>query len=265
MKFISLAEQAIVKKDFREIWNTKMARSTLILVPTVMVIILPVMFLMMVFFIPPDQMNGVDQMMKLLPPDAKGFSPQQAMFYVLTDLLCPMFFLMIPLMNSTVSASCSFVGEKERSTIETLLLTPLTVKQIFKAKVFGCIILSFISSLISFVVFTIVISTGDILLKLPFFFNWNWFVLIVLLAPAFTVLGVIFMVLISGRSKSYMESIQTSSYIVLPVVLLFIGQFTGLFQLNALILLVISVCVFIADFILMIVASRSFTPEKLLH
>lgn len=265
MKFISLAEQAIVKKDFREIWNTKMARSTLILVPTIMVIILPVMFLMMVFFIPPDQMNGVDQMMKLLPPDAKGFSPQQAMFYVLTDLLCPMFFLMIPLMNSTVSASCSFVGEKERSTIETLLLTPLSVKQIFKAKVFGCIILSFISSLISFVVFTIVISTGDILLKLPFFFNWNWFVLIVLLSPAFTVLGVIFMVLISGRSKSYMESIQTSSYIVLPVVLLFIGQFTGLFQLNALILLIISVCVFIADFILMIVASRSFTPEKLLH
>lgn len=94
---------------------------------------------------------------------------------------------MIPLMGSTVSAACSFVGEKERSTIETLLLTPLSIKQIFRAKVLGCIILSAISTAISFVIFTIVISTGDILLGMPFFLNWNWLVLVLLLAPAITV------------------------------------------------------------------------------
>lgn len=265
MKLISLAEKAIVKKDFSEVWDTKMARGTIIALPVILVVALPVLYLVMIYFIPTSQMNGIDQMMKLLPKELSAFSVQQSMFYLMTNLLCPMFFLMIPLMSSTVTAACSFVGEKERSTIETLLLTPMSVKQIFRAKVLGCIVLSAITTGISFVIFTIVISTGDILLGMPFFFNWNWFVLVFLLSPATTVFGVIFMVIISGRSKSYMESIQTSGYVVLPVVLLFLGQFTGLFRLNALILLAVSAGVLIVDGILFNIASRAFTPEKLLR
>jgi ABC-type Na+ efflux pump permease subunit len=264
MKLISSAEQAIVKKDFGEIWNTKMARNTLIALPIILVIFMPVMFLVMIYFVPVDQMNNVDKMLQLLPPEAKDFTVQQSMFYLLTNLLCPMFFLMIPLMGSSVSAASSFVGEKERETIETLILTPLSVKQIFKAKVIGCIILSAISTAVSFIVFSIVISIGDIMLKMPFFLNWNWLVLVVLLAPAVTIFGVIFMVIVSGRSKSYMESFQISGYIVLPVVLLFVGQFTGLFQLNAMILLFISLGTFAVDLILLLLGSRLFTPEKLL-
>lgn len=264
MKLVSSPEQAIVSKDFGEIWNTKMARSTLLLLPIILVVFLPVMYLLLIFFVPADQMNGIDQMMQLLPPEAKSFTLQQSMFYIMTNTISPMFFLMIPLMVSSIAASCSFVGEKERGTIQTLLLTPMSLKSVFKAKVLGCIILSAISTAISFVIFTIVISVGDILLKMPFFLNWNWLVLVLLLAPAVTVFGVIFMVLVSGRSKSYMESVQTSGYIVLPIVLLFVGQFTGLFQLNAIIFLVIAAGVILVDFILWLLAARSFTPEKLL-
>jgi len=72
------------------------------------------------------------------------------------------------------------------------------------------------------------------------------------------------MVLVSGRSKSYIESFQAAGYIVLPVIFLFIGQFTGLFQLNAVIFLLISLGLVIIDFVLWILAARSFTPEKLL-
>ena len=264
MTLVSSAEQAVVNKDFGEIWNTKMARNTLIALPIIMVVFLPVMYLVMICFIPTSQMNGVNKMLQLLPTEAKNFTVQQSMFYIMTNVVCPMFFLMIPLMASSVSAACSFVGEKERGTIQTLLLTPMSLKSIFKAKVLGCIILSGISTAISFVVFTIVISVGDIILKMPFFLNWNWLVLVLLVAPAVTVFGVIFMVLVSGRSKSYMESFQTSGYIILPIVLLFVGQFTGLFQLNAIIFLMIAAGVILVDFILWVVAARSLTPEKLL-
>jgi ABC-type Na+ efflux pump permease subunit len=264
MKFVSLAERAVINKDFGEIWNTKMARSTLIAVPIIMVVFLPIMYLIMIFFVPMNQMNGVENMLQLLPGEAKHFTMQQSMFYIMTNVVCPMFFLMIPLMGATVTAACSFVGEKERGTIQTLLLTPMSLKSIFKAKVLGCMILSAISTAISFATFTIVISIGDIILGMPFFLNWNWLVLVLLLAPAVTVFGVIFMVLVSGRSKSYMESFQTSGYIILPIVLLFVGQFTGLFQLNAMIFLLISLGVILADILLWLLAQRSFTPEKLL-
>ncbi|MCY1714546.1 ABC transporter permease [Caproiciproducens galactitolivorans] len=264
MKLLTLPEQAVVKKDFGEIWSTKMVRNTMILVPVIMAVFLPILYLVLICFVPSNQINGADQMMKLLPKEAAGFNAQQSMFYLMTNMICPMFFLMIPLMSSSVSAACSFVGEKERSTIETLLLTPLSVKSIFKAKVLGCILLSAITTAISFVAFAIVISVGDIILQMPFFLNWNWLILVLLLAPAITVFGVVFMVLVSGRSKSYMESIQTSGYIVLPLILLFVGQFTGLFQLSALLLLFAAAVVVVADFLLWLFASRLFTPEKLL-
>lgn len=264
MKLLSSAEQAVVNKDFGEIWNNKMARNTIIVVPLIMVLFLPVMYLVMIVFIPSEQMNGIDQMMKLLPKEAAYFSVKQGMFYIMTNVVCPMFFLMIPLMASSVSAASSFVGEKERGTIQTLLLTPLSLKSIFKAKVLSCVFLSGITTAISFVVFACVISAGDIYLHMPFFLNWNWLVLVLFLAPGITVFGVVFMVLVSGKSKSYMESFQTSGYIVLPLVLLFVGQFTGLFQLNALILLIIAVILLAVDLFLGLIAARSFTPEKLL-
>ena len=50
----------------------------------------------------------------------------------------------------------------------------------------------------------------------------------------------------------------------LSVILLFVGQFTGLFVLGALPLLVLSAVVLLLDWLLFRKASRSFTPEKLL-
>lgn len=264
MKLLSKPEQTLVKKDFGEIWNTKLVRATLLAVPICLVVLLPIVFLAMVFLVPMDQVNGVGQMMKLIPEQLKGLSFQQSMFYMMTNIVSPMFFLMVPLMTSTVSSANSFVGEKERHTMETLLLCPLKVRQIFKAKVIGCVLLSAISTLISFFAFSIIVGVGDAMLKMPFFFNWNWFVLIFVLTPAVTVFGVVFMVVISGKAKSYVEAVQLSGYVVLPLILLFVGQFTGLFQINAWILLAIGIVLIVLDAILWGIAARSFKPEALL-
>lgn len=265
MKLLTEPEKTIIRKDLNEIWTVRMVRNTLIAVPVCMVVLLPVVYLVLIFTVPPGQMNGVEQMLQLMPKDLReDFNIRQSMFYLMTNLICPMFFLMIPLMSASVSAACSFVGEKERGTIETLLLSPVRVSSIFKAKVVGCVLLSMIATAISFAAFAIVIAAGDILLKMPFFLNWNWLVLLLLFAPALTVFGVIFMVLVSGRSKSYLESMQLSGYIVLPLVLVFVGQFTGLFQLNAVLFLLISAVLAAVDVVLGLIASRAFTPEKLL-
>lgn len=41
--------------------------------------------------------------------------------------------LMIPVMASSVMAASSFVGEKEKHTLETLLYSPLSLKQLFQS------------------------------------------------------------------------------------------------------------------------------------
>jgi ABC-type Na+ efflux pump permease subunit len=262
---ISTAERAVIKKDFREVWDSKMARSTMLVVPLMLVILIPIVCLVININVPASEVNGIDKIMQMLPPEAQNFDVRQGTFYMMTNTMFPMFFLMIPLMTSSVSAASSFVGERERGTLETLILTPMTLPKIFRAKVLGCIALSALITTISFVAFAIVMSIGDIMLGMPFFLNWNWLVCVLLFAPAVTVFGVVFMVLVSAKSKNFIEAMQTSGYIVLPIVLIFAGEMTGLFSLSALHLLLISVVVIILDAVIWVVTSRSFRAEKLLR
>ena len=261
---MTTGQKALMRKDFAEVWKTPMLRNTLLALPAILMVVMPVMFLLVAYFAPMEQMNGMDEILALLPEKAQSLNERQMMFYTMTTMMAPMFFLMIPLMSSTVTASSSFVGEKERGTIETLLLTPMTVRQIFRAKVEMCVRLSLLVTGISLVLFAITALVGNVILEMPFWFDWSWVVLVVLLAPALTVFGVVFMVLVSGRSKSYMEAMQTSGYVVLPIILLFIGQFTGLFVLGAVVLLVVAAVVILLDAFLFRIASGLFTAEKLL-
>lgn len=148
--------------------------------------------------------------------------------------------------------------------MESLLLTPMTVREIFRAKVEMCVRLSLLVTGISLVLFGVTAAVGNMILKMPFWLDWAWLVVILLLAPALTVFGVVFMVLVSGRSKSYMEAMQTSGYIILPLILLFVGQFTGLFVLGAIPLLILAVLLFLLDYGLFRMAAGKFTPERLL-
>ena len=199
---LTLAEHALIRKDFLEIWSSKMARATLIAVPIGLVVVVPALFLAAVCLVPLEQAAGIQEMLSLLPSHLQHYNAQQGLFYLLTNTLFPLFFLMVPLMASAVSASCIFAGEKERRTIETLLLTPLRVRQIFRAKLACCLSLSFVTTAISFGAFTIVASVGDIMLGMSFFLNWSWLVIILLLSPGLMVFGAVFMVFAFNRTSS---------------------------------------------------------------
>lgn len=259
------SEHALVKKDLIEIWNSKMARATLIAIPVLLVIVLPSLFLAMVRLVPMEQAEGVGKMLTLLPENAAGYNLQQGIYHILTNLLFPLFYLIIPLTASAVSASCIFVGEKERSTIETLLLTPLRVRQIFRAKLSCCMFLSFLCSAISFAALTIVVSVGDVMLGLPFFVNWEWLAIIFLLAPSLTVFGVLFMVFSFNRSSNRLESFQMVAYAALPLILLYIGQFAGFFRVDAWGLTGFAIAFWLLDLVLWFIDRKTFLPEKFLY
>ncbi len=262
-KLFSAGELALIRKDFTEIWNQKLVRSSLLVLPVLLSLGLPLLFLLLAVLLPPEELDA-GAFETLLGPSLPDVEMRGQMYYVFTNLICPMLFAMIPLMSATVSASCAFVGEKERGTMETLLLSPLSVRKLFQAKVAGCSLLSGLITWISFVLFFIVTTVGDIVTGAPFFFSLNWFILVFLMSPALTVLGVVFMVMISGRSKTTMEAMQVSGYIVFPVVMLFVGQITGLFILQWWMLLLVTALLAGVDVLLYNRGFSKFTAEKLL-
>lgn len=261
-KFFSPGERALIRKDFTEIWSQKLVRNSLLMLPIIMSVGMPLLFLLLAVFAPLRELD-VGAFQSLLGADMEKVGARGQMFHVFTNFVCPMLFVMIPLMSATVSAACTFVGEKERGTIETLLLSPLSVRKLFQAKVAGCALLAGMITGISFVAFFVITVVGDILTGAPFFFNLNWFILVFLLSPALNVLGVVFMVMVSGRSKTTTEAMQVSGYIVFPILLLFVGQITGLFILEWWMLLAAAVIAAI-DLLLFNRGFARFTAEKLL-
>lgn len=151
------AMYAIIKKDFRGVANNRRLFSALLIVPLVLTVIFPSIFVITIYFVPDDP--AVTKLMSLLPEAVQMESMELTLSSMILNYILPVFFLMIPITTASIMAASAFVGEKERHTLETLLYCPLTLKQIFQAKVWASFLLSMLVSVISFVAMFLVIET----------------------------------------------------------------------------------------------------------
>ena len=142
------AMRAIIQKDFRSIVTNKRYFSAILIVPIILTMVFPSIFVVCVHFVPDDP--DVVKLLELLPPSARWESLELTVINLVLNYIMPIFFLMIPIMTASIMAASAFVGEKERHTLETLLYCPLTLKQIFQAKVLSAFLLSMLVSFISF-------------------------------------------------------------------------------------------------------------------
>lgn len=259
--------RSIIQKDLNEITSSKQIFLPMIIVPLVFVIIVPIIMLISINLSSKGigQINGLESMMEKLPNEYINFSIPELILKTGVNYFFPSLFLIIPIMSSNIIGASSFVGEKEHKTMETLLYTPISIEKIFISKVIGVFILSFIITLISFVIFGIMINIGGVIYLGEIIFpNVKWIILIIYVVPALTVLGLSFTVLVSAKSKTFQEAQQQSGLIVVPIILLFVGQMTGVFLLNNTLLILLGTIIFIIDYILIKVMSKRFVPENLI-
>jgi ABC-type Na+ efflux pump permease subunit len=149
-----------------------------------------------------------------------------------TYLFAPLF-LILPLMVSSVIAADSFAGEKERKTLEALLYTPTSDRELLLAKLLAAWMPAVAIALLSFGVYALLIN----LLSWPvmgriFFPNTMWVVLVLWVAPATAAMGLGATVLVSGRVSTFQEAYQLGGFVVVPIVALMLSQVTGLLFLS---------------------------------
>jgi len=255
---------AIIKKDFCGVANNRRLFSALLIVPLVLTIILPSIFVITIHFVPDDP--DVAKLLSLLPEAARLESLELTLFSMILNYILPVFFLVIPIMAASIMAASAFVGEKERHTLETLLYCPLTLKQIFQAKVWASFLLSMLVSLISFTAMFLVIETelfflmGRLLIP-----SVSWLVVMLLLSPAISLIAVTLIIRGSAKAQSVEESQQTAVFLIIPLILLIAGQFTGVLLMNVWILLGLGAACAILAWILLQKSMGRFTYEKLLQ
>ena len=256
---------ALIKKDIRSVSSNRNLFMALLIVPIIMTVVLPSIF-MLIIGLTPMESPDFQELLAILPESMFGGDLRAALIKLLLNNIIPVFYLMIPVMAASVTAASSFIGEKEKRTLETLLYCPLSLKQIFAAKVMASLILSQFVSIVSFVAMTLVVQTevwfitGS--LALP---GLNWLILLVLVSPAFSLVAITLIVRISAKSKSVEESQQRTVFLIIPIILLAVGQFSGVLLISEWLLLGIGILCTAIGYLLLRRSSEDFHYEKLLQ
>lgn len=264
---------AIVRKDLKEVRQNKAAWVPAIAVPLIFAILMPVLFIVLPQIIPIEdvqrELGDVADLLKKLPPTMgalfDGLGVEQMFVLYITGFLLAPLFLIMPLMFSSVVGADSFVGERERKTLEALLYTPATDMELFLGKVLAAVIPAISLSWLTYLVYIIVVNVasfglfGRIWFPLP-----TWWPMMFWLTPAFALLGISATVLISSRVKTFMEAYQLSASLVVLVLAMVIGQVTGVLFLGVGTVLLTGSLIWIVDAILIYVGVRNFKRSMLI-
>jgi ABC-2 type transport system permease protein len=150
---------------------------------------------------------------------------------LLAYLFAPML-LLVPLMLAVVAAAGSIAGERERRTLETLLLSPATDRQLFIAKTAGAWVPAVVITFVGTIAYQAVANHALADTGVRPFPNATWTLLIVWVSPALAAATLGVVVTISARSRTYEGALQAGGLLVLPLIAVLIAQATGLLFLG---------------------------------
>jgi ABC-type multidrug transport system permease subunit len=261
------SEKALIFKDINEITSSKRVILPMTIVPIILIVIMPIGLFIGVNFIGNDSsmITKLAPLIKKLPSEYSLYSQAQLLIKVMINYMFPSYFLIIPIMCSGVIGASSFVGEKEHKTLESLLYTPISMEQLLRAKILGVLIPSYVITLISFLVFGVICNIGGFMYFGGLIFpNIEWLIIIFWISPAINLLSLIFTVMVSAKSETFQEAQQVSGLLVLPVILVLIGQMTGVLLISNFVMFIAGGVILILDYMLIKRISSKFIPEKLI-
>jgi ABC-type Na+ efflux pump permease subunit len=260
-------EKALIDKDIKEITSSKQVIMPMTIVPIILTVIVPLGLLITANFVGNDSsmFTKMAPLLKKLPYEYSTYTPAQLLIKVMINFMFPSYFLIIPIMCSGVIGASSFVGEKEHKTLESLLYTPISMEQLLRAKILGVFIPSYMVTLLSFVIFGIILNIGGFIYFGGLIFpDIKWLIIILWISPAINLLSLIFTVMVSAKSQTFQEAQQVSGLLVLPVILVLVGQMTGVLLLSNLVMFIAGGVLLILDYLLIKRISSKFIPEKLI-
>lgn len=261
---MNIGQFALIKKDMRSVTSNKQVFAVLLIVPIVLTIALPSIFVFVISFAP-DAASDFQKLLDMLPAPNGEYSQQQQIFSLILNQIMPSFFLIIPIMASSVMAASSFVGEKEKHTLETLLYSPLSLGRLFQSKILAGFSVGMMISYSSFAAMLLVMElesfflTGNLLLPAA-----SWLAIMLLIAPAISLVAIAVTVRSSAKAQTIEEAQQRAVFLIFPILALLIGQFTGIILISAGLLWGVGIVLAALAILLVKRAAGNFTYEKLL-
>jgi ABC-type Na+ efflux pump permease subunit len=258
---------AIIRRD----WMIASKNKIVIMSTVVLTIVFFVVFPWLTALIPLFG-NSIEELSKVLQYIPAGLQQefsglnitQSVTVYILKYMLAP-FFLMLPLMVASTIAADSLAGEKERKTLEALLYTPTSDRELFIAKVLSGWLAALAVALAGFVLYIVMANAAAwSQMQRIFFPDSMWVALILWVVPAIAGLGVAVMVLASARAQSFQDANQAGAIVVLPLVALFYAQVAGVIYFNVMVVMLMGIIIWALTGLLIWLGSRKFQRNRLM-
>lgn len=251
----------IVKKEFEEVVKNKYILTTMASFPLVFSIVIPLIYLLAL----PSHVTAADvAAFKGLVPGAAAMEPREVLIAFIVQSNLP-FYLMMPSVIPTLISSYSIVGEKKCGTLEPLLATPVSTRDILVGKTLAAVIPSVAITWLSFIIYALLIDTmtygtfGYALVP-----DLLWLLAITVTAPLFAIMSVYLSIVVSSRMSDIRAAQQVSAVFVIPIMSVFILELFGYVSLTIGVVLLLSIAIAIVDLFLVKASVRVFRREEIL-
>jgi ABC-2 type transport system permease protein len=227
---------AVVRRDLTVALGSKAVVLPALVVPAVLLIVLPALAGLAPRALGSITVGELDALLSLLPAGTVEDLPADpgllAAEVAVTYLLAPMV-LMVPVMFAAVLAADAVAGEKERGTLEGVLLTPLTDRELTTAKLLTSLVPAVVLGIGGGVLYAVVANlavgtqVGRLVLPTP-----EFAVMVLWAGPTFAAAALAGVLLVSVRVETTQAAFQLGGVVVVPVMALLVTQATGVLLLS---------------------------------
>lgn len=257
-----------MKKDWKGTLHNKEILVALIVFPILFTILLPVIMMIAALVDPMaflEDYPGASSIIELL--NLGHLDPHlQAAHFMIKAMIIP-FFLFVPGMTSSFISSDSFAGEKERKTMESLALLPMTKTELILGKVMTSFIPSLSITIISFFGLGLVLNVmflpyleGNLLL----FMDLGTLLIGFLISPLISFLFIQINVIISSRAKTVKSAQSIGGSLIVPLLGIFIVQMVNPAFLTPVIILIIAGILALVSYFFTRLANKLLDIERLI-
>lgn len=173
-------------------------------------------------------------------------------------------FMILPVMIPVTIAAYSIVGEKTSRSLEPLLATPITTIELLAGKAIAAVAPAIVATWIAFAVFVVGARLmvndnvfGRVLEPL-------WLIAIFIVGPLLTLMAVSVAIMVSSRVSDPRVAEQLAGVVILPLILLVIGQSVGFILINQRVIIILAVAVALLDVVLLYLSIKLFQRETIL-
>ncbi|HSG15624.1 MAG TPA: ABC transporter permease subunit [Anaerolineae bacterium] len=251
----------IISKEWAEVFKNRLVLFTVIFLPLIF-LALPLITLAMMSGIEGDSI-GLGDEFGLNDAACVGLTEGECVQVNMLDIFT-LLFMILPISIPVTIAAYSIVGEKTNHSLEPLLATPITTVELLAGKGLAAAVPATIATWVSFLLYLIGVWT----MTSPAVFNHLldplWLVAVFVVGPLLTILAVCTAIIVSSRVTDPRVAEQLSAVVILPIILLLVGQSMGLIILDRRIIVLGALVVAVADVLLLFVAKQAFQREIIL-